>query len=530
MAKFIIVCGGVISGTGKGVASASIGLLLKSRGHKVTAIKFDGYIGSASTLSPTEHGEVFLCDDGSETDLDLGYMERLIGITTNKNNICTSGTLMKELITEQENGVYLGSTVQIFPHYTQKVINRLESLSKDNDIVMVEIGGTVGDIESAAYYEAIREFKQKHPKDVILIMVAPILWIPTIQEFKTKPLQNSLRELQHAGLQADVLLCRVDRPVPDKILDKISKLTGIERDCIFDAPDVKSIYEVPIEYYNRHVDDICVDLLNLKRSYCRIHRYKELLDKPAEYSVNIGVVGKYANSTEAYLSIKEALIHAGIHNSAKIEIKWIDAQEIEQKGAEALSALHGVIIPGGFDKRGVEGKIKAIQYAREHKLPFLGICLGLQCAVIEFARNVLHKPKANSQEFEKDCAEPVVHFVKGQENIVQKSGTMRLGAYDCELIKNTLAFDLYEGKKIISERHRHRLEVNNNYLEEYKKHGLITSGINPVSGLIEIMELDREIHPFFIGTQAHPEFKSKLAEPAPLFRGLVKAAIKKVSK
>lgn len=534
--KYIIVAGGVISGTGKGVSAASIGLLLKFRGHNVSLIKFDPYLNTnAGVLAPREHGECFLCDDGTETDLDLGHYERIAGISVSNRNICTSGTLHKELIEEQENGKYLGQTIQLIPHLTDKIQQRLLDLGKDHDVVIAEVGGTVGDAESFAFFEAIRQFKQNYKNDVVVVMVAPILWVNTIKEFKTKPLQNAVKCLQSHGLQLDVIFCRVDRPVPEKILAKVSNLANVPRECIFDAPDVSSIYEVPLSFYDRHVDDLFVDLFHLNRSACRIHKYREVVEKYVNnhlQSVQIGIFGKYENCDEAYISLKEALIHAGIANDVKVEVKWIKAEDLEKykdhRGTHKFfDGLHGIIVPGGFDTRGTEGKIKAIQYVREKKIPFLGICLGLQCAVIEYARNVCGLDEANSLEFDPNTPYPVIHYVEGQENQEKKSGTMRLGAYDCELSKDSLAHELYN-TKLISERHRHRFEVNNEYLETLESKGLIVSGKNPTSGLVEIMELSKEIHPYFIGTQAHPEFKSRLTNAAPLFKGLIAAALNKM--
>lgn len=536
-AKYIIVAGGVISGTGKGVSAASIGLLLKFRGHKVSLIKFDPYLNTnAGVLAPREHGECFLCDDGTETDLDLGHYERIAGISVNKNNICTSGTLHKELVEEQEKGKYLGQTIQLIPHITDKIQQRLLDLGKDHDVVIAEIGGTVGDAESFAFFEAIRQFKQKHKNDVVMAMVAPILWVNTIKEFKTKPLQNAIKTLQGHGLQIDVLFCRADRVVPEKILQKVSDLANLPRECIFDAPDVSSIYEVPLTFYDRHVDDLFVDLFHLKRSSCRIHKYREVVEKYVNNhlpAVQIGIFGKYDNCDEAYISLKEALIHAGIANDVKVEVRWVKAEDLEKckdnRGASKLfEGLHGVIVPGGFDGRGVEGKIKAIQYVREKKIPFLGICLGLQCAVIEYARNVCKLSEANSLEFDSKTTHPVIHFIPGQENQEKKSGTMRLGAYDCEIVKDSLAYDLY-GTKHISERHRHRFEVNNEYLTLLEENGFKVSGKNPETGLVEIMELSKTSHPYFIGVQAHPEFRSRLTDAAPLFKGLIAAAINKLT-
>lgn len=527
--KTIIVIGGVYSGTGKGVAAASIALLLKLRGHTVQIIKFDPYLNvNAGILAPSQHGECFLCDDGTETDLDLGHYERIAGVTMSKRNICTSGTLNKELIVKQERGDYLGQTVQIIPHLTDLIQDRMFDLSKEADVVVAEIGGTVGDMESDSFYEAIRQYKHKLNGDVMIAMVAPIIWVPTIQEFKSKPLQNSIRELNRKGLQADVVLARVDQELPKGYLEKVSGLTGVPH--VFEAPDVPSIYKVALEFYNRHVDDLCVDLLHLKRSHCRIHKLRELVEKPQTKKITVGVVGKYLNASEAYMSLREAIQHAAMFGGIDAQIKWIKADDLENKSdsdmAEQFLDLDGIIVPGGFDKRGVEGKIKAIKYCRTHKLPFLGICLGLQCAVIEFARNVCGIEDADSQEFRKDCKNPIIHYVKGQENIEKKSGTMRLGSYECQMTPGRLATALY-GEKLISERHRHRLEVNADYAGQLEKNGLMIAGVNPQSNLIEIMEIDLKDHPFFIGTQAHPEFKSKLAQPHPLFRGLVTAAVDK---
>jgi CTP synthase len=534
MAKYIFVVGGVISGTGKGVSAASIGLLLKLRNHDVTLVKFDPYYNvNAGILGPGEHGECFLCDDGTETDLDLGHYERIAGITVSKSNICTHGILQKELIEEQEQGKYLGETIQVNPHLTDKIEKRLVDLGKTHDIVIAEVGGTVGDSESFAFFESIRLFKQKQRSNVVMVLVAPILWVKTIKEFKTKPLQNAVKELQRHGLQPDVILCRTETPIPDKILQKVSQLSNVAREAVFDAPDFESIYQVPLAFYDRHIDDLFVDLFHLNRSACRIHKYREVVEKYTNnhlQPVTIGIFGKYDNCDEAYISLKEALLHAGIANDAKVVIKWHKSEELEKyKDARGyhkfFDDLDGIIIPGGFDNRGIEGKIKAIQYVREKKIPFLGICLGLQCAVIEFARNVCGHENANSMEFQKDPVHAVVKYVQGQDNIAKKSGSMRLGAYDCDLKKDSIAYHLY-GQKIIRERHRHRLEVNEVYVHEFESKGFIVSGRNPQTNLVEIMELSDELHPYFVGTQAHPEFKSRLTTAAPLFVGLIAAALK----
>ena len=536
MAKYFVVVGGVFSGIGKGISVASIGYLLSLRNLKVTPVKFDPYLNvDAGILSPHQHGEVFLCNDGSETDLDLGHYERIIGCQVSKNNIFTSGTIYKEIIEEQEDGKYLGETVQVNPHVTNKIIEKLKNLGKENDVVLVEIGGTVGDNESGPFMEAIRQFKQKNPNDVIVALCAPILWVPTIKEFKTKPLQQAIQYMQSSGLQPEVLLCRTDREVPSKILDKISALTNVPKDAVFEALDVKSIYQVPIEFYNRHVDDLIIDKFHLPRNGLRIHKYKDLVEKYVNCedleSIKIGILGKYDNCDEAYLSLKEAIFHAGCSANVKVDIKWLSAVELEQTkenkfSSKELEDLDGLIVPGGFDSRGIEGKIKGITFARTKKIPFLGICLGLQCAVIEFARYV-GLENANSQEFDQETKYPVVHFIAGQEKLKKKAATMRLGAYDCELSKDSLAFELYK-KKVISERHRHRYEVNDALIDEkFEKNGFKITGRHPESNLVELIELNQEVHPFFIATQAHPEFKSRLTSPSPLFLGLIEAAKKK---
>lgn len=532
--KYIVVCGGVISGAGKGITAASIGLLLKQRGHKVQPIKFDPYLNTnAGILAPREHGEVYLCDDGSETDLDLGHYARIIGSEVSSKNILTSGTLYKEILKEEEEGKYLGQTVQIIPHVTDKIQEKLIDLGKDSDIVIVEIGGTVGDLESGPLLEGIRQFKQKNWNDVLIVLVSPILWIPTIKEFKTKPLQLSVKQLQAFGLQPEILICRVDRECPAKLLDKVANLTNVPRESVFDAPDVSTIYKVPIEFYNRHIDDLIADKFHLKRNGCRIHKYRELVERylnADKETVEIAVVGKYENCDEAYLSLKEALYHAGVHHNVGVSIRWISAEDLEgskdMRGTwKYFEGVDGIIVPGGFDNRGVEGKIRSIRYVREKQIPFLGICLGLQCAVIEFARNVISLSDANSEEFNPEATHKVVHFVEGQKDITKKSGTMRLGAYDCDLLKDSIAFEQYKSKSI-SERHRHRYEVNSDYKDQFEKHGFIISGTSS-EGLIEIMELKKDLHPYFVGTQAHPEFKSTLTDPAPLFCGLIGASVNK---
>lgn len=532
MNKIIIVCGGVISGCGKGVAAASIGAILKMRGHSVELMKFDPYLSTdAGVLAPREHGEVFLCDDGTECDLDLGHYQRIADACLTKHNIYTSGQLQKELIQRQEDGENLGNSLQIIPHLTNLINEKIEFLANNSEVLIIEIGGTVGDLESGVFYKTAAQLKSKYADDCLVVMVAPILWIKTIKELKTKPLQRSVNDLQSFGIQPDILLCRVDREIPSKILEKISDMTYIPKSHIFEAPDVKTIYQVPLEFYERHIDDLICDKLRLGRKTCKIHKHKELVErylKEGLKEVTIAICGKYQNCHEAYLSLSEALDHAGVEHNVRVNIKWIGAEDLEAARSmkKFFEDVDGLIVPGGFDSRGVEGKIKAIKYAREKKIPFLGICLGLQCAAIEVARNLCGINAANSSEFDKDTKHPIVHWVPGQEELTKKVGTMRLGAYDCELAKNTIAMGLYR-RKLISERHRHRYEINPHYVGKLEKKGFIVSGKNPESGLVEIMELKG--HPFFIGTQAHPEFKSRLGSAAPLFSGLISATLQKKS-
>ena len=535
-AKYLFVAGGVYSGTGKGVAAASIGHLLLKRNSSVQLIKCDPYLNiNAGTMNPRQHGEVFLCNDGSETDLDLGTYERITGIEMSSRNIFTSGTLYQELLEEVEKGKYLGQTIQVIPHVTDRIKERIMSLGKDAEIVIVEIGGTVGDIESDAFYDAARQMKQAGGDDVLIIMVAPIIWNAAVKESKTKPLQNAVKALQMRGLQPDILLCRTDfeQAVEENTLQKISTQTGVDRHAIFLAPQVRTIYEVPIVFWKHHVDDLIADKFHLRRRGCQIHKYKELVEAYIDGCnlpvLNIGIVGKYENHDEAYLSLKEALLHAAVSNDVKVKIEWIDCEKIQDKSVDLNSCnLHGIIVPGGFDKRGVQGKMDAITYCRESKLPFLGICLGLQCAVIEFYRNVMGVPDATSEEFDPDAKHKVIHFMEGQSEILKKSGTMRLGSYECVLTTGSLVHSLY-GKKKISERHRHRYEVNSSYVPEMERFQLKVTGKHfyGTQSLVEMIEMDTSLHPFFVATQSHPEFQSLLGEPAPLFDGFVKAAVKK---
>jgi CTP synthase len=533
MCKYVFVSGGVISSVGKGAAISSLAMLLSMRGLKVQVIKFDPYLNtSASQISPFQHGETWVCSDGTETDLDLGNYYRMAGIDVSSKNICTSGKLYEEIIRQEKEGKFLGQTIQV-GHIVNRIQEMLIDLGKDSDVCLVEIGGCCGDVESYHFYEAIRQFKHKLGVDNALIVhVAPILWINTIGEFKTKPLQASITELRRFGLDADILLCRVDRAIDPKILDKISKLMGIDRNAIFEAPDAKTVYQVPIHFYDRHIDDLIVDKFKLKRSGVRIHKYRDLVEKYVKadnlQKITLAVLGKYTNLQDAYASLKEAIYHAAVANNCSVEIKWLNSESLEEyttsRGvSKFFEGIDAVIVPGGFDVRGVEGKILGINYVREKKIPFLGICLGLQCAVIEYARNVCDIGNANSTEFNKEC-EPVVHLIPGTEKIHRFGGTLRLGDYECVIVKDSLAHKVYD-KKSIHETHRHRYEVNSAYLKNYEAKGLNVTGIHPETGLVEIMELDKKIHPYFVMCQFHPEFKSRLTTPHPLFDNLIHFAL-----
>lgn len=534
--KYMIVCGGVISGIGKGVSAASIALLLKMRGENVVIAKFDPYFNSsASLLSPAQHGEVYLCDDGSETDLDLGHYERIVGVEVSGKNIYTSGKLQDEIREEEVNGKYLGQTLQVCPHLTNKILEKLEGLGTEGGIVVAEIGGTVGDVESWAFFEAVRQLKIRLGESkVCLVHVAPIFWVRTVGEWKTKPLQNSVRDLLRHGLMPDVLLCRPlngheKHGVPAKLLDKVSMMTGVPREGVYWAPDVRSIYEVPLTFYDAHLDDMIADRFHLRRNGVRIHRWRDLVEAGLDESlpvVRVGVVAKYAVH-DAYLSLEHAILHAAIANGCQAKVVYIEAEGLEagdQEDADKILAdadLNAVIVPGGFDRRGVEGKIRASGWARRHGVPFLGICLGLQCAVIEFARNVCDMKDANSEEFGEGRFVPVVHEVPIDRPGGRMSGTLRLGSYDASLTSGSLAMRLYR-KKTVSERHRHRYEVNNEVMPMLSSNGMVASGTNPQSGLVEFIEIPD--HPFFLACQAHPEFQSRLGSPNPCFRGLLAAA------
>jgi CTP synthase len=537
MAKFIFVTGGVVSSLGKGIASSAVGALLEARGLKVTLQKLDPYINvDPGTLSPFQHGEVFVTDDGAETDLDLGHYERFTSTRTTQANNYTTGKIYYSVISKERRGDYLGDTVQVVPHITDEIKQAIRSTADGNDVVIVEIGGTIGDIESLPFLEAIRQFRYDAGKEnVLYIHLTLIPYIKTSGELKSKPTQHSVRELRAIGIQPDILLCRTDRFLPPDVKKKIAIHCNLDVDAVITAKDVDSIYEVPLVLRQEGLDNLLVKKLLLKTQEPDLSRWVDVVKKlkEPEEKVVIAITGKYVRLKDSYKSLIEALLHGGIANNVRVEIQWIDSEEIDRTGPERyLSDVDGILVPGGFGERGIEGKIQAIRFAREKKIPFLGICLGMQCAVIEFARNVCNLKGANSTEFDINTPFPVIYLIEEWYNFRTrtverrdissgKGGTMRLGAYPCILKEQSLAYDAY-GVKEISERHRHRYEFNNAYREVLEKKGLKISGISPDEKLVEIIEL--EDHPWFFGCQFHPEFKSRPLEPHPVFRAFIGAA------
>jgi len=530
MAKYIFVTGGVVSSLGKGIASASIGKLLEAKGLKVTLMKCDPYINvDPGTMNPFQHGEVYVTDDGAETDLDLGHYERFTSGTFGKENNITTGKIYYSVITKERKGEYLGKTVQIIPHITDEIKENIKRVAfgKKVDVVIVEIGGTVGDIESLPFLEAIRQLRQEmgygHAINIHLTLVP---YIRSAGEVKTKPTQHSVGTLREIGIMADILLCRTEKPLDRSSREKIALFCNVDEEAVISAVDVKSIYEVPSWYRKEGLDRLIMKALNLHAEDKGIAEWENMLKrlKNPSKEVTIAVVGKYITLQDAYKSIYESLTHGAIANDAKLIIKRIDSEDIEKDGAEkCLAGVKGILVPGGFGSRGIEGKIMAIQYARENKIPYFGICLGMQTAVIEFARNVCGMKKANSTEFDKATKYPVISLLEEQKNVADMGATMRLGAYDCRLKKGTHAHGAYE-KDLISERHRHRYEFNGHYHKTLEKHGLVFSGVHPKGNLVEMVEVKN--HPWFVGCQFHPEFKSKPDKPHPLFAAFIAAALK----
>jgi len=525
--KFIFVTGGVVSSLGKGIASASIAALLENRGLKVTIQKLDPYINvDPGTMSPFQHGEVFVTDDGAETDLDLGHYERFTTTRTAKVNNFTTGRIYESVIQKERRGDYLGRTVQVIPHITDEIKASIMEASPNVDVLIVEIGGTVGDIESLPFLEAIRQFKSDAGKEnVLYIHLTLVPHIAAAGELKSKPTQHSVQKLREIGIQPDILICRCEQDVPKEIKAKIALFCNIDESAVFSAPDAVSIYDVPLIYNEQGLDEKIVEILNIWTRTPDLKEWRELkkLRESRAENVTIAIVGKYVHLVDSYKSLNEALRHGGFANKVVVNLKHVDSEQLESSDvAQVLKGVDGVLVPGGFGERGVEGKIKAIKYAREKKIPFFGICLGMQLAVVDFARNVCGLKEANSSEFNEKTPHAVIDIMQEQKAVTNKGATMRLGAYPCAIEKGSKAHQAY-GEKEISERHRHRYEFNNAYTEKFKAKGLIISGTCPQNDLVEIVELDD--HPWFLGCQFHPEFKSRPFEAHPLFAKFVSAAV-----
>ena len=529
MAKYIFITGGVISSLGKGIATASIAKILESCGFRVSLIKFDPYLNvDPGTMNPYQHGEVYVTSDGAETDLDLGHYERFTNAKLSRLNNVTTGQIYSTVLARERKGDYLGKTIQVIPHITNEIKDRIKKVAKESraEIILMEIGGTVGDIESLPFLEAVRQFGLEEGKaNVMYAHLTLIPYIRAADEIKTKPTQHSVGTLREIGIQPDILLCRTEKPLDDEVKSKISLFCNVPQKAVIEALDVSSIYEIPLIFKNQGLDKIILKHFGLKARHSDLNHWQEkVVDKVLypKHKTTIAVVGKYIELQDAYKSIYEALRHGGIANDCLVEIKKIDSETIELEGPQkTLSGVSGVLVPGGFGYRGIEGKIKAIQYARENNLPFFGICLGMQCAAIEFARNCLKIKRANSTEFVKHTQEPVISLLEEQRKIKQMGATMRLGEYPCRLLKGTLAYQAY-GKADIYERHRHRYEFNNRYRLAMVKKGMVFSGIYPKKNLVEIMELKG--HPWFVGVQFHPEFQSKPNKAHPLFAEFIKAS------
>ena len=529
MSKLIFVTGGVVSSLGKGLASASIGNLLESRGLKITFLKLDPYINvDPGTMNPYQHGEVYVTEDGAETDLDLGHYERYTSLTLTRENNYTTGRIYHAVISKERRGDYLGGTVQVVPHVTDEIKQCIMRISQGMDVTIVEIGGTVGDIESLPFLEAIRQIPYDVGRDnVLYVHLTLVPYIGAAGELKTKPTQHSVNKLREIGIQPNILLCRTDRYLPPELKAKIAMFCNVEKDAVITAKDVETIYEVPIVFRKEGLDELIVRLLKLETGPPNLREWDAMVQKikHPKHEVSIALVGKYAGLKECYKSLAEALVHGGIDHETRVNVNWIESEEVERQGTERiLREADGILIPGGFGARGIEGKIVTIQYAREHQIPFLGLCLGMQCATIEFARNVAGLTSANSAEFDEKTPHPVIHLMSDQQSVNDKGGTMRLGAYACKLGEGTLAQKMY-GVSEVRERHRHRYEFNNAYRERLTAKGLILSGLSPDSRLVEIVELQH--HPWFLATQFHPEYKSRPHHPHPLFSGFVGAALRR---
>ena len=528
--KYIFVTGGVVSGLGKGITAASLGRLLKARGYRITMQKFDPYINiDPGTMNPVQHGEVYVTDDGTETDLDLGHYERFIDENLNRGSNVTTGKIYWSVLQKERKGVYGGGTVQVIPHITNEIMSRFYRPEKEDGethVAIIEVGGTIGDIESQPFLEAIRQFRHIAGEgNVMLILVSLVPFLRCSQELKTKPTQQAVRSMQGMGLQPDVIVCRTETELPGEVKDKIALFCNVPKEHVFTNMDVPSLYEIPLILEEEHLAQAACSILKLPCPEPDLSDWREMVDamKSSDKTVRIALVGKYTQLHDSYLSVVEALKHGGIASRAKVQIQWVEAEDVTaQTAPEIFRDADGILVPGGFGDRGIPGMIEAAKYAREHRIPYLGICLGMQIAVIEFARHVLGLPDADSAEFAPETPHPVIHLMPDQEGVTDIGGTLRLGSWPCVLTPGSLASTLY-GAPLIHERHRHRYEVNNEYREALTGSGMMLSGISPDGRIVEMMELPD--HPFFIGTQAHPEFKSRPNRPHPLFAGLVKAAL-----
>ncbi len=525
--KFIFVTGGVVSSLGKGIVAASSGALLETRGLKVTLMKADPYINvDPGTMNPSQHGEVFVTEDGAETDLDIGHYERFTSATLTRQNSFSAGQVYDAVLNKERRGDYLGGTVQVIPHITDQIKENIYKVAADADIAIVEIGGTVGDIEGLPFLEAIRQIRYDlGDENVLYIHLTLVPYIKAARELKTKPTQHSVKELRQIGIQPNILICRSDQPISKDLKRKIALFCNVKPECVFEAQDVDSIYKLPVILHDQGFDQVVVDLLNIwtgAPNLSQWHRIVDTLDHP-RHNVKIGIVGKYVNVWDSYKSITESLTHAGIFNHSKVEICLFDASEVHESNvSDLLDSCDGVIVPGGFGERGVEGKMVAIHYLRRSGKPFLGICLGMQLAAIEFARNKLGLVGANSQEFDPKTKDLIIHIMEDQKNVTAKGGTMRLGGYPCKLKAGSKVRQAYNAE-VVSERHRHRFEFNNQFRELFEEQGMVFSGLSPDGSLVEVMELSD--HPWFVSCQFHPELKSKPMSPHPLFRELVRAAL-----
>jgi CTP synthase len=529
MTKFVFVTGGVVSSIGKGIVASSLGRLLKSRDYSVSILKLDPYINvDPGTMSPFQHGEVFVTDDGAETDLDLGHYERFTDTSMSRLNSVTTGSIYQSVINKERRGDYQGGTVQVIPHITNEIKERIHRVARNTtpDVVITEIGGTVGDIESLPFLEAIRQFRKDVGRaNVVYMHVTLVPWIPSAGEMKTKPTQHSVKELRSIGIQPDILVCRSDRPLPQGLKDKMSEFCDVPVESVITAADAKSIYEVPLILEKEGLAQQTLNLLQMEARQPDLSEWEQLVERldRGSHRVKVAIVGKYVRLSDAYLSVVEALRHAAIAIGIDVELEWVNSEDIEAYGAEKyLKDVQGILVPGGFGIRGIDGKIAAIQYARERQIPFLGLCLGMQCCAIEWARNVAHLENANSAEFDPKAKNPVINLLPEQQDVVDLGGTMRLGLYPCRITPGSLALNLYR-EEVVYERHRHRYEFNNAYRQLLLESGFSISGTSPDGRLVEIIEFPN--HPYFIATQFHPEFRSRLNKPHPLFKGLLQAAL-----